>query len=189
MPRERPSQLTTLGQQRVMDNLPLAYYLRNLHLRRHGERPAFDADDALSECFIGLIKSVPGFDPRRGRTFSTYAGRTMHLRMARERRFRERSTHAPLVGDITQSSTFQLPAPDRAVLDEHLAAALEELAARDSRMALIIRQRYLVPVKMTLNALAKKLGVCRERVRQLEVEALAWLREDEHLAELNRELA
>ncbi|MCZ6482841.1 MAG: sigma factor-like helix-turn-helix DNA-binding protein, partial [Alphaproteobacteria bacterium] len=45
------------------------------------------------------------------------------------------------------------------------------------RERLIIRRRYLFEVASTLEALARELGISKERVRQLETRALAKLRE------------
>ena len=54
-----------------------------------------------------------------------------------------------------------------------LNMALRDLRDRD---AYIVRRRYLGEKKETLSAIANELGVTKERVRQLEVRALAQVR-------------
>ena len=51
------------------------------------------------------------------------------------------------------------------------------LAILPEREQLIIRRRYLVEAASTLEALARELGISKERVRQIEARALAKLRE------------
>ncbi len=60
-----------------------------------------------------------------------------------------------------------------------LAAALAKLPPRE---LLIIRQRFLAEFKTSRAALGAELGLSKERVRQLEVRALARLRELMHTA-------
>lgn len=62
---------------------------------------------------------------------------------------------------------------------DNLAAAIDRLAAEKPTAAEVIRRRFGVGCEPeTLEAIGKRLGVTRERVRQIEVKAIEWLRED-----------
>lgn len=95
------------------------------------------------------------------------------------------SLHAP-VGDAGDEEWEDFLTDDRATPEENfadkhdsrarsgwLAAALRELGPREST---IIRERRLRENGATLNELGKKLGVSKERVRQIEHAAIAKLR-------------
>jgi RNA polymerase sigma-32 factor len=66
-------------------------------------------------------------------------------------------------------------AHDRARARTRVAEALDRLPARE---AMIVRARLLVDEPITLEALGVKLGISKERVRQLEERARRRLRED-----------
>ncbi len=71
-------------------------------------------------------------------------------------------------------------------------ASLHALVRRlPKRLRRVIRRRYgLVGEKrQTLAEVGRELGVCSERVRQLQVEALVWLRHPAHSQELRQLLA
>ena len=61
-----------------------------------------------------------------------------------------------------------------AVDKQRIAAALSKLDVRDQR---VIRARYLRKKPLTLKQVGDKLGISRERVRQLEERALKKLKE------------
>lgn len=80
------------------------------------------------------------------------------------------------------------PAPDETVWAEHFRAEARDrvhraLARLPEREAMIVRERLLVDDPITLEALGTRLGISKERVRQLEERARRRLRED--LAELH----
>ena len=96
----------------------------------------------------------------------------------------DRSLDAPRSDDPTDERTLlDLVATDDAPLDEHasqddaharLLAAIEELGEREQ---LIIRRRFgFGSERVTLDAVGAELGLTRERVRQVERDALSTLR-------------
>ena len=109
---------------------------------------------------------------------------TVAKRLAR----RDQSLHVPLGGsDAGNLEWIDNLADDRPTPEEVLSETNERkfvatlltraLAILPERERLIIRRRYLFEVASTLEALARELGISKERVRQLEARALAKLRE------------
>jgi RNA polymerase nonessential primary-like sigma factor len=81
------------------------------------------------------------------------------------------------LGDLVDTSE---PGPEEVVIDQASRGALLGLVDRlDERECVVIRARYgLVPgPRQTYESIASGLGVSRERVRQIEREALSRLRE------------
>ena len=77
----------------------------------------------------------------------------------------------PDMGVLPEDETMQ--ERDRATRSEWLAEALSDLTDRELT---IIRERRLVEEGVTLETLGHKLGVSKERVRQIEHQALRKLR-------------
>ncbi len=81
------------------------------------------------------------------------------------------------IGDFVEDT--QSPAPsaltDQEMLRKHLAAALDRLPAREARI-LQLRYGLMDGEQHTLEDVGKLIGVTRERVRQLEAQALNRLR-------------
>lgn len=109
---------------------------------------------------------------------------TVAKRLAR----RDQSLHVPLGGSNAGNLEWiDNLADDRPTPEEVLSETNERkfvatlltraLAILPEREQLIIRRRYLVEGASTLEALARELGISKERVRQLEARALAKLRE------------
>jgi RNA polymerase sigma-32 factor len=98
------------------------------------------------------------------------------------------SLDAPLAGDDgdrTQSRLDQLhdpaPSPEHQVAEAHdnrvhTGRLMQALGTLPDRKAQIIRDRHLSDRPLTLEALAQRFGVSKERVRQLESAALRDLR-------------
>ena len=109
---------------------------------------------------------------------------TVAKRLAR----RDQSLHVPLGGaEAGNLEWIDNLADDRPTPEEVLSETNERkfvatlltraLAILPEREQLIIRRRYLVEVASTLEALARELGISKERVRQLEARILKQLRE------------
>lgn len=81
------------------------------------------------------------------------------------------------LGDFIEDD--EIPAPDITATDnllkEHLIAALDDLPAREVRI-LQLRFGLLDGQAYTLEEVGEKMGVTRERVRQIQAQALSRLR-------------
>jgi RNA polymerase primary sigma factor len=141
-------------------------------------------DDLLSDGIIALLRAVDKFDVGLGFRFSTYA--TQVVRRNTYRRVMEKQTER-------QRVTLSIHDPSIDVSDEHRSPSMSEerwqslrgrlslmLDRLDRREKLIVRARFSLGGHrrvQTLQRLADKLGVSKERVRQLEKRALEKLRD------------
>lgn len=155
------------------------------------ERHGLGYDDALQAGRIGLWHAILGYDPRRGTTFSTYAYKAiMHYVWADVQSHLCHLRRQVPLGVLVLY--FERSTPDPAWLQEQedLKQSLEELIERlPERLRQVIMARYGLHGRevQTLQALGVQLGLSGERVRQLQIEALIWLRHPAHSQEL-REL-
>ncbi len=137
--------------------------------------PRHSFDDLLSEGTYSLMQAVDKFDYDRGFRFSTYAYRAIARNAYRM--ITKRQKEAVRFSSEMEESSLELTV-DRCLplMDvntwERLRNLLSKIMHRlDRREQLIIRCRYALgphrKVK-TFQAIAEKLGVSKERVRQLE---------------------
>jgi RNA polymerase primary sigma factor len=141
--------------------------------------PQFSFDELYSEGIVTLMQAVEKFNYLKGFRFSTYAYRSI-----------SRSLYHLLV-DSQQDSTLyvnddeqlvdSVAQPDRSstvgetwwqVKRDQLSKLVQRL---DRREQLIVRARYALTPRGTIKtfqALANKLGISKERVRQLEQRAI-----------------
>ncbi len=140
-------------------------------------------DEMLSDGLVSLMNCVDKFDFDRGFRFSTYAYRSIARDLYRTvKSAKLRSTQVSQAGEEWSIE----PADERgssAVQDGFWSTLRETAGAMigqlDRRERFIIRCRYALgshrKVK-SLQFLANKLGVSKERVRQLEIRAVGKLR-------------
>ncbi|MDX1946506.1 MAG: sigma-70 family RNA polymerase sigma factor [Pirellulaceae bacterium] len=139
-------------------------------------------DDLLSEGIPPLLRAAEKFDYDRGFRFSTYAtlavrrtlGRWMQANGELERRQTGNADLLQLIPQVENSGPFSEQQYER--LHKALGRMLTRL---DPRERAIIRRRFGLDDDgevLTLQSLAAEIGVCKERVRQLEQRALAKLR-------------
>ena len=204
MARKRTDKLKPLTkrQQRMLaDNMPLVMYVYRRVLRyvgKQGKQPGAAVLDGMYTAGIfGLVRAVQLYDPRRA-AFSTYGYWAIRHQMVQflgakhqrgESRLRapfnleERKYHGTHNGEL-----------DALFERERLHTALSKLARRDRQAAAVIRMRFGVQLHRlrnlpapsmgkrngkyfyTLEQVGQKMGVTRERVRQIEVRGLQQLR-------------
>lgn len=140
-------------------------------------------DDLLSEGIASLLRAAEKFDYDRGFRFSTYATQAVRRTLCRyiQTTSRDQTRFAPAESGLLEN------APDlerQGALSEErwelLRGAMHKLLGKlDPRERAIIRARFGLgqtePVQ-TLQSLADEMGICKERVRQLELRAIAKLR-------------
>lgn len=137
--------------------------------------------DLISEGNLCLMQAIENFDYSRGNRFSTYASWALMRRFARtvpqenyriarsggadQEMLEQLSTEGP-------TETERLSVVDR--IREEIESAVKVLSERERT---VIRMRYgLEDESHTLAQIGARLGITRERVRQIEAEALRKLR-------------
>ena len=149
---------------------------------KHHVDTANTLGELVSDGHMSLMRAVEKFDFSRGYRFSTYAtwalrynfNRATATRRRRQQRFVSGEDH---MLEAACDDPPEISAASRRQLKQSLAQLLEQLDARERR---IITFRFGLAGERspaTLAQLATKLGVCKERVRQLEARALGKLRE------------
>ena len=137
-------------------------------------------EEALQAGRIGLWRAIQGYDPARGTTFSTYAWVAIYRWIHRRAKELSRETD---VWMQDRSASGGMPDPVEDVDRELTHDALHDLVNRlPQRLRWVIVRRYGLAEETpcTLKELGKELGLSGERVRQLQQEALAWLRHPAH---------
>lgn len=183
----------------VTRNLPLAWHIAHRVYRfgraRHEPIEA-TLEDLQQDAMVGLCRAAQGYDPSRRTSFSTYAYPVIsnylkdtirkHRLITHPRATRSRRNYREQI-DITSyliSFDYEMDriGPDPPVWLE--CATREERALllrlllrlrREDRRAcrvLILRHQG-----MTMQAIGTILGCTKQRVEQIEKEAIAWLRE------------
>ena len=137
-------------------------------------------EEALQAGRTGLWHALRGYDPGRGTAFSTYAWVAICRRIqCRERELNrvDRIWRGEMMGRKAA------PEPERWMEQKLIQASLLELVGRlPQRLRQVIVCRYGLSgqERRTLKEIGAELEVTGERVRQLQQEALAWLRHPAH---------
>ena len=136
--------------------------------------------EALQAGRIGLWRAIQGYDPTRGTTFSTYAWVAICRHIHRRTKELNRDTD---VWWQEMPASRVVPDPARE-LEEKLTqdVLLDLISELPERFRQVIVGRYGLgeDPPCLLKELGKELGLTGERVRQLQQEALAWLRHPAH---------
>lgn len=162
-------------------------------------------EEALHVGRIGLWRALLGYDPARGTAFSTYAW--VAIRRHIRRAAREERAHPALCsltglrdqalergdsalrgeppGEPTERSLDE--ALDRALVQEALLALVDELPRR-LRQIVVARYGLDGQPPRTLRQVGSQLALSHERIRQLQQQALAWLRHPAHSLTLRQRL-
>jgi len=143
--------------------------------------------ELVSDGNMSLIRAVEKFDFSRGFKFSTYATWAIMKNFARsipeERKRRERY--------VTGNEEFFDAAADNRSDEQELVQSAEQAAFRVNRLLedLQPREREIIRMRagldhnakgMTLEEIGQRLGITKERVRQLNVRAMKRLRDIAH---------
>lgn len=156
-------------------------------IRREGSG-ALSYEEALQAGRIGLWRALLGYDPARGTAFSTYAWVAIrrHVRRAATEIVRDAALRSLLV------PLDQAVDPWRRVAERSLDENLDRALVHDALLALVFqlpdRLRRIIVARYgldgvlprSLRQLGADLGLSHERIRQLQQEALAWLRHPAH---------
>lgn len=150
--------------------------------------PLMPFDELFSDGVLALMQAVEKFDISRGYRFSTYAYYSISRSMYR---FTKKLKKRPLVSESLDAQSSELERTDSPWLEQSwnsLSSSLDQMLSQlDPREAWILRQRYVFEGSgkaPTYKTLAEQLGVCNERVRQLEKRALTKLREMQQSSQL-----
>ena len=140
-------------------------------------------DDLLSDGIAALIHAVEKFDYDRGFRFSTYATqvvrRTVYQEIIQNQQARTKMVTGLPDMNIYLSDEKRSPAISESRWHELRSNLSRMLGDLDRRQKFIIRARFSLGSHrrvQTLQALADRLGVSKERVRQLERMAINKLR-------------
>jgi RNA polymerase sigma factor (sigma-70 family) len=137
-------------------------------------------EEALQAGRVGLWHAIQGYDPARGTTFSTYAWVAIWRQVHRRGQELSRDTG---VWVPEMPASWVVPDPAEEVERELTMGVLYDLVGQlPKRLGQVIVGRYGLGERppCTLRELGEELGLSGERVRQLQQEALAWLRHPAH---------
>jgi RNA polymerase primary sigma factor len=180
-PADREQVVRLLADASAIRNRLVRCYLRLVvSIVRSWIRPGEDFLELLSEGSVTMMRAIECFDFARGRRFSTYVtwavtndfARTLPRERNRRRRFKTgRDGLLQLVSDHRGSlPDAEHRDPDR----EEIEALLDRLSDREH---VVIDGRFgLTGDKQTLDEIGYRLGISKERVRQIESRALGKLR-------------
>jgi RNA polymerase sigma factor (sigma-70 family) len=142
------------------------------------------SDDLIGDGFVVLIAAVERFNPWLGIRFSTYAYTCLVRGLVRQSRkqitFEKRFQVQPDLPDEASPPNERKPgkpSPADVPLERALQVGHPLLSEREK---LILRMRYGIgdqDREMKLETIGTRLGLSKERIRQLQVGALAKLRE------------
>ncbi len=147
---------------------------------------AISYEEALQAGRIGLWHALQGYDPARGTAFSTYAWVAIYRRIHRRAQELSQETEV-LLAEIAGS--WVLPDPAEELEKRLIHDALHELVSQlPSHLWQVVEGRFGLGARppCTLKELGQELGLSGERVRQLEQDALAWLRHPAHSGRLRQ---
>ena len=170
----------------IRSNLRLVVSIAKKHMR-----PNANFFEMVSDGNMSLLRAIEKFDFSRGNKFSTYASWAIMKNFARsipdehKRRSRFRTSHDEMFdGAVDQRSDQYEQESAQSTRELEIGRILDRLDEREQK---IIISRFGLDhgqEPLTLKEVGEKMGVTKERVRQIEARALSKLRkaaEDEKL--------
>ena len=147
--------------------------------------PQISFDEMLSDGIVTLMGTVEKFDYGRGYRFSTYAyrsiaraaSRTVKTSHREKQRYSDRCENELV--DETSGVTSE-EASDQLRWEQERSLVSQLIERLEPREQVIVSERFALGDEtkvQTLRAIAQKLGISKERVRQLEQKALAKLQQ------------
>ena len=179
-PEADPFRRAQAGCRDSLDNL-MAEHDRLVHavIRKQFLGPLSFAE-ALHAGRLGLWRAILGYNPQRGLAFSTYAWPCIarHIWSAVNAAQRTVPDEAPCI-------TVPAPIQDPVTVCESSAiqAALHDLVARlpDHLRAVVVAHHGLGDdPPASFGCIGARVGLSKQRIHQLHVEALVWLRQPAH---------
>ncbi len=138
-------------------------------------------DELFSDGVLALMNAVEKFDYDRGYRFSTYAYYSISRSLYRLIKAQHRNRlHSDMLDQTLAADESDGPGLTQETWDFMSRELRDMLQHLDRRERWIIQQRYALESDgkaPTYKVLAEKLGICNERVRQLEKRALQKLRQ------------
>jgi RNA polymerase primary sigma factor len=144
--------------------------------------PSWSFEELVSEGNVALMRSVEKFNFALGNRFSTYATyaiqRHFYRLSHRGRQFRKRFTNTDdsLRDRAEEPSADCCSSEQIAVLKDLFAGFLAELEPRERRIV-VARFGFDGKPPRTFRELGTQMGVCKERIRQIQGRAMDKLRE------------
>ncbi len=180
--------------QRIRDCIIQANMRLVLSIVKKFATPQQTCDEMLSDGIVTLMQAVEKFDYDRGFRFSTYAYRSIARNAYRSVKA-TRKEEARMVRDADEWAFEQDEDRPASSMHDRVWSQLRErmaflLGQLDRREQFILRSRYALGAHRkahSLQAVADRLGISKERVRQLEIRAIERLRQmtpDSELDEL-----
>ncbi len=149
--------------------------------------PTRPLHELISDGNLSLIKAVEKFDYTRGFKFSTYASWALYRNYARsipeDQKYREHYRTSDISMFETCVDNRSLSLEKEKIYTEQMTQVDDFMKELDERERVIIQRRYglgLHQCPQTLRQVGTELGVTKERVRQIEIRAIAKMRKIAH---------
>ncbi len=163
---------TLLRNRLVSGNMGLVYDCINKSTHANAYR---DKTEFVSACSMILIRSVECFDPWRGPQFSTYAGRAILYRCSYVASFLSRPPALDIV-DVDVPDKSQITDVNVDFLVDRIRVAISRIRELTDQEKTVLHMRFFQ--RKILSQVGDHYGVTKERVRQIQNNALAKIREE-----------